>query len=123
MSAQDVHDEQRAASERGDDADRSHGGRAVFNWVLAALSVVGALAVVAFAYLKVLGAAACTDRMCGELGPGETAFGLILYGTPVVAVVAVLLSFFTARRRLGVLVPVCAWIVVVAALLALVLTF
>ena len=123
MSAQDVHDEQRAASERGDDAGRSHSGRAVFNWVLAALSVVGALAVVAFAYLKVLGTAACTDRMCGELGPGETVFGLILYGTPIVAVVAVLLSFFTARRRLGVLVPVCAWIVVISALLVLVLTF
>ena len=58
-----------------------------------------------FAYLKVLGTAACTDKACGELGPGELGFGLILYGTPIVAVVGVLFSSFTARRRWGIVVP------------------
>jgi hypothetical protein len=124
MSAHDVqHDEQRAADERSTDAGSAHAGKAVANWVAAALSMVGALAVVAFAYLKVLGTAACTDRMCDDLGPGETVFGLILYGTPIVGVVAILLSFFTAPRRLGFLVPLIAWIVVLLALGVLIVTF
>jgi hypothetical protein len=124
MSAHDVrHDEQRAADGRSADADSAHTGKAVVNWVAAALSMVGALAVVAFAYVKVLGTAACTDRMCDDLGPSETVFGLILYGTPVVAIVALLLSFFTARRRLGFVVPLIAWAVVLAALLVLIVTF
>jgi hypothetical protein len=124
MAAHDVeHDEHRSADAGGVEAGRSHRGRASVNWVAAALSLVGALAVVAFAYLKVLGTAACTDGVCGGLGPSETVFGAILYGTPVVGVVALLLSFFTAPRRLGFLVPLIAWIVVLAALVVLIATF
>jgi uncharacterized membrane protein len=78
---------------------------------------------VAFAYLKVLGTATCTDGICGGLGPGETLFGLILDGTPVVGVVALLLSFFTARRRLGYVISLIAWAVVLAALVVLIVTF
>jgi hypothetical protein len=122
MSAHDVeHDSH--TTRRGDAPGRSRGGSTVVNWVLAVLSVLAALAVVAFAYLKVLGTAACTDRICDDMGPGETVFGLILYGTPIVAVVALLLSFFTARRRMGIVVPLVAWAVVLAALIVLIVTF
>ena len=122
MSAHDLQHDETPGGLTDEPAASTHGGRALVNWILALLAAVGALAVVAFAYLKVLGTAACTDRAC-DLGPGETVFGLILYGTPVVAVIAVALSFFTARRRLGILVPVIAWVVLAAALLVLVVTF
>jgi hypothetical protein len=100
-----------------------HRGRTFWNWTAAVLALVGSLAVVGFAYLKVLGTAACTDRACGDLGPSETVFGLVLYGTPIVGVVAVLLSFVTAKRSGGFIVPLIAWIVVAAALVVLVTTF
>lgn len=123
MSAHDLQHDEKPGGLTDEHAGNSHGGRALVNWILALLAAVGALAVVAFAYLNVLGTAACTDRVCGDLGPGETVFGLILYGTPVVAVIAVALSFFTARRRLGILVPVIAWAILAAALMVLIVTF
>jgi len=124
MSAHDVeHDRQRALDERSSETGRSHTSRSLLNWVLAALAVVAAFAVVAFAYIQVLGTAACTDGACGGVGPSETVFGLILYGTPIVALVALLLSFFTARRRMGIVVPVISWVVVLAALAVLIVTF
>jgi len=124
MSAHDVeHGEQAAVVEPAAEAERVHTGRAFANWILAVLSLVGALAVVAFAYLKVLGTAACNAGGCDNLGPGETVFGLILYGTPIVALVAILLSFFTARRRRGYVIPLIAWAVVLAALAVLIVTF
>lgn len=110
-----VHTEDRPASD--------HRGRTVTNWILSLLTIPGALAVVGFAYLQVLGTAACTDKTCAGLGPNESVFGLILYGTPFVPVVAVALSFFTARRRLGVIVPACAWALLVAGFAILALTF
>ena len=100
-----------------------HRGRTVTNWVLSLLTIPGALAVVGFAYLQVLGTAACTDKPCPGLGPGEFVFGLITYGTPAVPVVAIMLAFFTARRRLGIIVPAVAWVLLVAAFTTLALTF
>lgn len=97
--------------------------RPVLTWVLALLAVPAALAVVAYAYLQVLGTAACTDGACGGLGPSQSVFGLILYGTPIVAIVAVIVSFFTARRSWGIVVPVVAWVAIVAAVITLVATF
>lgn len=100
-----------------------HRGRTFWNWTAAVLALVASLAVVAFAYAQVLGTAACTDQTCGGTGPNETVFGLILYGTPIVGLLAVLASFFTARRRTGFVVPLVAWLAVVAALVVLLGTF
>jgi uncharacterized membrane protein len=50
-------------------------------------------------------------------------FSLIIYGTPIVAVVGVLLSFFTAKHRLGIIVPIFVWAVIVIAVVVLVVTF
>lgn len=93
------------------------------NWVSAVLAVLGAVAVVAFAYVQVLGTAGCTAGNCGGTGPGESVFGLILYGTPIVAVVALALSFVTAKRTWGWIVPTVSWLVVLAALIVLLVTF
>ena len=117
------HDEPRSPDRSADNDAHSHGARTFWNWTLALLAVLGALAVVAFAYLSVLGTAACTDGSCGGTGPSEFVFSLILYGPPIVAVVGVLLSFLTARHRLGFLVPVCAWAATAIAFVILVTTF
>lgn len=100
-----------------------HGGRSGVNWVLALLTIPGAIAIVGFAYLQVMGTAACTSGACSGTGPDEDTFGLILYGVPVVAVVAVVLSFFTARRRLGFVVPLIAWVLFAVATVILVVSF
>jgi len=100
-------------------------GRAgrVTNWILAVATVPGAIAVVVFAYMQVLGTAGCNDQPCPRQGPGELGFTLIEYGAPIVAIVAVALSFFTARRRGGVVVPGVAWLLLIAAFVVLVFSF
>src|ERR1700743_3329693 len=86
----------------------------IANWVLALATVPGAGAVVVFADVQVLGTAGCNDRPCPRQGPGELGFAVIEYGAPVVAVVTIVLSFFTARRRRGIVVPLVAWLLLVA---------
>jgi hypothetical protein len=100
-------------------------GRAarIANWILALATVPGAIAVVVFLYMQILGTAGCNDQPCPRQGPNELGFTLIQYGAPIVAVVAVVLSFFTARRRGGLLVPVVAWLLLIAAFVVLVFSF
>jgi len=95
----------------------------VVNWVLALATLPGAVVVVVFLYMQVLGTAGCNDQPCPRQGPGEVGFTLIQYGAPAVAVVAVVLSFFTARRRGGILVPLVAWVLLIAAFLVLAFSF
>jgi hypothetical protein len=93
------------------------------NWALALLAVPGSAAVVIFQYVQILGTAACSDRSCAHLGPGPVGFVLVQYGAPAVAVAAVAVSFFTARQRWGILVPVCAWGLLAIAVAVLIVTF
>ena len=95
----------------------------ITNWLLALATVPGAVAVVLFLYMQILGTAGCKDQPCPRQGPGELGFTLIQYGVPIVAIVAVALSFFTARRRGGILVPVVAWLVLIAAVVVLMFSF
>ena len=93
------------------------------NWAAALATSLGAVAVVLFAYMEVLGTAGCSDRTCPHLGPSELGFTLITYGAPIVAAAAILLSFVTARKRWGMAVPITAWILLIVAFAILVLTF
>ena len=93
----------------------------VVNWVLAVATIPAAAAVVGFAYMQILGTAACTQPDCTSLN--SIGFTLIQYGVPAVAGLAVVLSFITARRRGGVLVPLAAFAVIAVALIVLTLTF
>jgi len=106
-----------------DSPTRRHTTRSVVNWVLAILTVPAAGAVVAAAYIHVLGSAGCSANTCGRLGPGPMLFAVITYGAPAVAVAAIALSFVTARHRFGIAVPVIAWILLVAGLIALDISF
>ncbi|OBK35750.1 hypothetical protein A5658_01235 [Mycobacterium sp. 1245111.1] len=84
------------------------------NWALAVLTVIGAGAAMAVALGAVMSTAACSDKACPNLGPHGISFDTLYYGAPAVAVITVVLSFFTARRRWGFVVPVVALALLIA---------
>jgi hypothetical protein len=108
-----------------DRRDTNEAGRRarIVNWVLALATIPGAVVVVVFLYMQILGTAGCNQQPCPRQGPGEFGFTIIQYGAPVVAVAAIVLSFFTARRRGGILVPVVAWLLLIAAFVVLAFSF
>ncbi len=103
------------AGQRGADTeaatqdDTRHPGRFRLwvNWVLVLLTIPAAAVVVIFGLGAVMSTAACSDKHCPNVGPSGEGFGVLFYGAPVVAVVAIALSFFTATRRWGIAVPLC----------------
>jgi hypothetical protein len=96
--------------------DAGHGRtvRPWVNWGLALATVPAAAIVMLFALGAVMSTAGCTDRSCPNLGRGGIDFGIAFYGAPVVAFVVLVLSFFTAKRRGGIAVPLCGWALLVA---------
>ncbi|CAN5619881.1 hypothetical protein BH09ACT7_BH09ACT7_40270 [soil metagenome] len=104
-------------------SERASGPSVVLNWVLGLSTLLGAAAVEAYAYMQVLGTAACSANTCPRLGPGEIGYTVITYGAPAVAVVAVVATFFTARSKRGILVPIVAWALLVLAAIVLAVTF
>jgi hypothetical protein len=87
------------------------------NWGLALTTVPAAAIVMLFALGAVMSTDACTDHSCPGLGRGGSAFfdfGVAFYGAPAVALVVILVSFFTAKRRGGIAVPLCGWALLVA---------
>jgi hypothetical protein len=87
-----------------DDKIRRDGRNPWVTWVLALLTIPAAAAVLFYATGAVMSTAGCSGQTCRA--PGDLAFGVMFYGAPVVAVVVLAVSLFTARRRLGFLVPV-----------------
>jgi hypothetical protein len=83
--------------------DTSRRRRLWVNWLLAVSTILGAVAVQLFAMGAVMSTAACSNPNCPK--PSGFVYGLLTYGAPVVAAVAILLSFVTAGRRRGFLVP------------------
>jgi hypothetical protein len=79
------------------------------NWGLALSTVPAAAIVMLFALGAVMSTDNCSGRSCPHLGRGGIDFGVAFYGAPVVAVVVIVISFFTAKRRGGIVVPLCGW--------------
>jgi hypothetical protein len=102
-----------APAEPGD-TDNDKRVRLWVNWSLALITVVGAAVVMAVALGAVMSTAACSDKACPNLGPNGISFDALFYGAPVVAALAVVASFFTARRRWGFVVPVIAIALLIA---------
>jgi hypothetical protein len=92
------------------------------NWVLALLTAPAAAVVMIFALGAVMSTAACSTRQCPNLGPGGIGFNFLFYGAPIVAAVAIVTSFFTARRRWGIVVPICALALLIADIAIVALT-
>jgi hypothetical protein len=84
------------------------------NWGLALSTVPAAAIVMLFALGAVMSTDGCSDRSCPSLGRGGIDFGVAFYGAPVVAFVAIVISFFTAKRRGGIAVPLCGWALLIA---------
>src|SRR5246500_5812060 len=84
------------------------------NWGLALSTVPAAAIVMLFALGAVMSTDGCSDRSCPNLGRGGIDFGVAFYGAPVVAFVVIIVSFFTAKRRGGIAVPLCGWALLVA---------
>jgi hypothetical protein len=84
------------------------------NWGLALSTVPAAAIVMLFALGAVMSSDDCSDRSCPNLGRGGIDFGVAFYGAPAVAFVAIVISFFTAKRRGGIVVPLCGWALLVA---------
>jgi hypothetical protein len=119
MSQENVHVKADAGGNRDAPAepagiDHDKRVRLWVNWALALLAVVGAGIVMAVALGAVMSTAACNDKACPNLGPNGISFDTLFYGAPLVAAVAVVASFFTARRRWGFLIPVVALALLIA---------
>jgi hypothetical protein len=75
------------------------------NWALALLTAPAAALVMIFDVGAAVSTAACSGARCPALGPHGLGYGVLLYGAPVIAVLTIVASFFTATRRRGFLVP------------------
>jgi hypothetical protein len=84
------------------------------NWGLALSTVPAAAIVMLFALGAVMSTDGCTDRTCPNGGGGGIDFGVAFYGAPLVAFVVILITFFTAKRRGGIAVPLGGWVLLVA---------
>lgn len=95
--------------------------RAVVNWVLALLTIPAAIVVIFVAIGSAMSIAGCSGSAC--TGPGSFWFGVLLFGAPILAAVTIIASFFTARRRWGIAVPLGALVLFGVDLIVLVLSF
>ncbi|ORX05516.1 hypothetical protein [Mycolicibacillus trivialis] len=102
------------------------GGRGLpawLNWVLAVLTVPGAALVMLIATGAVLSVAACSTTECPELGRNGFLFNVLFYAPVVVSAATILVSFVTAAKRWGIVVPILGWALLVADLAALAVVF
>ena len=83
------------------------------NWGLALTTVPAAAIVMLFALGAVMSTDGCTDHSCPGLDKGID-FGVAFYGAPAVALVVILISFFTAKRKGGLAVPLLGWALLIA---------
>ena len=75
---------------------------------MALLTVPAALFVMLVAFAFAMGTDRCAYEYCARQGPPYHVFGMPFYGAPLVAVLAVIASFWTARRSWGILIPLAA---------------
>nr|BBX80128.1 hypothetical protein MFLOJ_39150 [Mycobacterium florentinum] len=106
----DTHGTGSARRDRGQDRP----ARPWVNWGLALSTVPAAAIVMLFALGAVMSTDGCTDRTCSDGGGGAIDFGVAFYGAPLVAFVVILVTFFTAKRRGGIAVPLFGWALLVA---------
>jgi hypothetical protein len=97
--------------------------RLTATWVLAILTIPAAIAVFLYGMAAVMSMAGCTDQTCAHQGPGEFWFGILFYGSLAVPVVTIVVSFFTARLRRGIVVPLAALALLAIDFAVLALTF
>lgn len=106
-----------------DNSDHGRRRRGVVNWVLALLTLPAAALVMVFAIGAAMSVAACSAAQCPHLGPSGLVYGILFYGAPVVAVLTIIVSFVTALRRWGFVVPVFGLALLLADVVATAMLF
>jgi hypothetical protein len=101
--------------------DKAPRARLWVNWLLALSTILGAVVVQLFAMGAVMSTSACGAPDCPK--PSGFVYGLLTYGAPVVAVAAIVVSFFTAGHRRGFVVPLVAWLLLILDVAILAATF
>jgi hypothetical protein len=104
-------------------ADGRRKTRLSVTWVLALLTIPAAVAVFLYGMGAVMSMAGCADDACASQGPGEFWFGVLFYGAPVVPIVTIALTVFTARTRRGILVPIIGLALLAVDFIVLAATF
>src|ERR1700733_11461047 len=102
--------------------DRSRRTWLWVSWSLARLAVVGAAVAVVYFFSAVMSTAGCSAGTCRHAEPNWISPNVVLYAPPVVAALTVVVSFFTARRRWGFVVPVFALAVLIGDVATLAVT-
>ena len=90
---------------------------------MAVLTIAGAAVVMIFAIGGVMSTAGCSDQACPNMGPSGIWFAVLFYGAAVVAVLTIVVSFFTAKRRAGIVLPVIGWALLIADFVILTVAF
>ena len=97
-----------AAALRADRAERTTRNRLWVNWLLALSTIPGAMGVQFVAMGAVMSTATCSSPDCPK--PSSVIYGILIYAAPAIAAVTIVVSFFTASRRRGIVVPAVAWL-------------
>jgi len=86
-----------------------HRVRLVVNWILAVLTVPGALFVLLFGFAAAMGTDRCAYEDCPRQGPPYLVMTLLFFGAPVVSLLTIIASTRTARRAWGFTIPLAAF--------------
>ncbi len=110
-----------ASNATGTDVDKAPRSRLWVNWLLALSTIIGAGLVQLFAMGAVMSTAACSNPNCPK--PSGFVYGLLTYGAPVIAVLAIVVTIVTAKHPRGWLVPAVAWLLLVLDVAIMTATF
>lgn len=93
------------------------------NWTLSLLTAPAAALLMAFALARVAGSALCNTAACPSLRVNGSLFGLLYHAPVGVAALTLFLAFFFATRRVGIVVWLGGWLLLLADLTVLVSVF
>lgn len=86
-----------------------HRVRSVVTWILALLTVPGALVVMLVAFGGAMGTDRCAYQDCPRQGPPVLVMILLFFGAPLVSLLTIIASIRTAKRGWGFLIPLAAF--------------
>lgn len=81
----------------------------VVNWILAVLTVPGALFVMLVGFAAAMGTDRCAYEDCPRQGPPAVVMSLLFFGAPVISLLTLFTSARTARRGWGFVIPLAAF--------------
>jgi hypothetical protein len=86
-----------------------HRVRSVVNWILAVLTVPGALFVMLVGFAAAMGTDRCAYEDCPRQDPPYLVTTLLFFGAPVISLLTIIASARTARRGWGFAIPLAAF--------------